>query len=506
MPTKPTRNLKKALTEFPLFANLAPNHLSQLAQAARSIVYPKGQAIYRPGDPASELYFLLSGQVTLSLSSNRGNEKIIDILEAGSCFGEAELFGTRSYSVAALAAKPSQVLGIGRDSLLRIMAIYPCMTLRVIEILARRQIGMETELATRRFCSGGQRVLEFMLQLAGPDRDQAGETLVKLNLSKKVLASRFDMQPETLSRTLRGLTAAGLIVVDRSEIRLRNAAIAGYLDVEASPQLNSFPRVRRLPRIVSNGYRGKTAACASRRQGGVSRGHGDAINMAGRQRMLSQRMAKSWLMLDEGLLTRQSTLILKQSIDIFDRQLMELDDLASSAESSAAFAELAGLWPRYRALLEDKPCPGAARTLFGINEEVLDAAQKLTLSFERIDGTRKGKMINLAGRERMLSQRMAKLFMFRHMGINARQCRAELDQAQEEFSTALARLTADAHAKPGIHDQLESVTGHWYTLQTAIAADKDHEFAPAARKVFKTSEHLLTHMDAAVELYLSLPD
>ena len=506
MPPKYTRNIRKCLSEFPLFAHLAPEHLDELARTSRIAAVQKDQALYRAGDPAGEMHILLSGQATLSVSCNRGHEKIIEVLQPGQSFGEAELFGAHPYSAAAVATLPSQILCIRRDALCGVMERDPRVALRIMEELARRQVDMEEELATRLFCSGGQRLLDFMLQLAGPKRDLVGETTVTLGISKKVLASRFDMQPETLSRTLRDLSAAGLIVVDRSKIKLRNTMIARYLDDESRPQPIHFPSIRRVPRMGGNGCKRRGGPSAARSEAGVPRSSCDSINMAGRQRMLSQRMAKSWLMLERGLLPNQSRLILKQSIAMFDSQLRELDLRANAAGSSADCAPLAGLWPRYRALLDSSPGRMAARELFVVNEEVLAAAQELTLSFEKIDGTPKGELVNLAGRERMLSQRMAKFFMFGHMGIRTAKCRAELDDANQEFAGNLTRLTATIQGQAAIHGELDTVSRHWDALQSTISISQEQDFAPAARKVFTSSEHLLRHMNTVVDLYARLPD
>lgn len=62
--------------------------------------------------------------------------------------------------------------------------------------------------------------------------------------------------------------------------------------------------------------------------------------------MLSQRMAKSWLMIERGVLPRRARLVLRQSVALFDRQLAELGPIADSAESRAARAELGEVWGR----------------------------------------------------------------------------------------------------------------------------------------------------------------
>jgi hypothetical protein len=221
--------------------------------------------------------------------------------------------------------------------------------------------------------------------------------------------------------------------------------------------------------------------------------------------MLSQRMAKSWLMLERGVMSRRARLILRQSMDVFEGQMAELDALAAGAESRAARSELDAVWKPYRALLESPPSRDAAQELFSLNEEVLAAADNLTLCFEKADGTTHGRLVNLAGRERMLSQRAAKFFMFRNMGIHVSKCRDELERTDAEFSATLDRLVSTAPKQPKIRDELEKVARHWNVLQSALARHDDEIFSPTARKVFTASENLLQRMDTAVNLYAEMP-
>lgn len=504
MLSKNNINIKKILRELPLFAELAPEHLGKLARTSRSATFQRDQAIYRVGDPASEMYILLSGQVKLTLSCNQGNEKIIDVIEAGRSFGEAELFGTHPYLACAMAVKPSQLLCIAGGNLWHAMAMDPRVALRIMKVLAHRQIEMEAD-AVASYCrSNSQRLLDFFLSQAGPNRDLLGETMVTLCISKQLLASRFDMQPETLSRTLRNLTEAGLIAVDGRRIRLKNVRISRYLANDASAQTFIFQDRRRLSQTGGNGYAGIASGSGAERRNTDFRPFCDSINKAGRQRMLSQRMAKSWLMLEQGILSRRARIILKQSVDMFDNQLKELDMPSNSVESCAARAELSDVWRPYRTLLNSKPSRKGARQLFGMSEEVLAAAQKLTLSFVHADSTRQGKLVNLAGRERMLSQRMVKFFMFQHMGIQVPKCRAELESVSEEFSTALGVLASATHDKPRITAELDRVAGQWKALQSAMAIQDGADFISTSSKVFTKSEHLLRRMDRAVEFCVRL--
>ena len=211
-------------------------------------------------------------------------------------------------------------------------------------------------------------------------------------------------------------------------------------------------------------------------------------------------------MLEQGLLARPSRLVLRQSIRHFDSRLKELEVQTSGTENHAAWAELARLWPRYRALLEVPPNPGDAQELFAINEEVLEAADRLARGFASTVGTRKGQLVNLAGRGRMLSQRAAKHFMFRQMGIQVADCRSRLDDANAEFSATLAELKASALNEPGFTARLESSSNLWKLFRSAMEVRDPNEFPQVARKVFRISEDLLNRTDAMVEHCVGLPE
>ena len=70
----------------------------------------------------------------------------------------------------------------------------------------------------------------------------------------------------------------------------------------------------------------------------------DAINKAGRQRMLSQRIAKSYLALVQGIETSSAQATLDKSLALFDRQLVELRAYAPNTEIREVYSRLDAGW------------------------------------------------------------------------------------------------------------------------------------------------------------------
>jgi nitrate/nitrite-specific signal transduction histidine kinase len=65
----------------------------------------------------------------------------------------------------------------------------------------------------------------------------------------------------------------------------------------------------------------------------------DAINKAGRQRMLAQRLAKAYLQLGMDIDAEHARKILDQSLSVFDRQLVELRTFAPNPDIKSRLSE-----------------------------------------------------------------------------------------------------------------------------------------------------------------------
>ena len=227
-----------------------------------------------------------------------------------------------------------------------------------------------------------------------------------------------------------------------------------------------------------------------------------AVNKAGRQRMLSQRCAKAWLMILANVEVERGRKILDSSVAQFERQMGELGTLQPNADVTAAYGQLRTEWEAFRPLLVQAPSTAAAPAVFKANENVLAAAHKTTLAYEKAMGGSFGRVINLSGRQRMLSQRMAKFYFFQRLGVNAQEASAGLDKARKEFTAAQAELLAAPENTPAVRDELALTQQQWQFFQAAL--DDGTASAKAASQVATTSERILEELDLCVTLYEGL--
>lgn len=228
---------------------------------------------------------------------------------------------------------------------------------------------------------------------------------------------------------------------------------------------------------------------------------GPLIDVAGRQRMLSQRIVKAYCQIGLGVATEASRAQLQAAVKRFDAQLELLSRAGLAGEPRIALAQLATRWPAMRKIALGPVERAGGLRLATDAEQVLQAAQALVVALQRAAGTAEARLVNISGRQRMLSQRLAALYLLRAWGVERLATGAEIDLAANEFNDALMLLRAAPENTPEIARELEAVALQWEWFRGALQLQGAESHAHI---VSDASESILSGMEIVTARYAQL--
>jgi len=211
----------ESLRDIYLFRALDARQLATIAKETERVSLESGQRLFSQGDEIKRFYYVESGYMKLYRLSADGDEKVIDLVGPGQTFAEAVVFMERmsGYPVNAEAIEPTQLLGFDAITFLDLLKHSNESCLQLLGVMARRLRFQVNEIDRLTLHNATSRFVSFILSPGSEEEIHDGKR-IELNVPKNVLASRLSIQPETFSRILSRLSAAGLIKVEKQAITL----------------------------------------------------------------------------------------------------------------------------------------------------------------------------------------------------------------------------------------------------------------------------------------------
>ncbi|MDT3708225.1 MAG: type IV pili methyl-accepting chemotaxis transducer N-terminal domain-containing protein [Thiobacillus sp.] len=225
-----------------------------------------------------------------------------------------------------------------------------------------------------------------------------------------------------------------------------------------------------------------------------------AVNLAGRQRMLSQRIVKAYLMLGQGIAADDARTILQGSIKQFESQLAALKTYQPTPVVRTTLADLEDAWKQYRPLLAAAPSKANAVKFYDVSEAVQGAAHLLTVAYQNVTGAPIDHLIGIAGRERMLSQQMAKFYFYRTWDLYDDPAFMEMHLSRAHFTAVLIRIENSPLASAETKAAVAQVRREWEPYQQALFATRNlADNRRDAPRVAELSERVLAVAEKLVE-------
>ena len=214
-------DLPRYLCVLPLFNELSAPELQRMAQGSQLRRLGRGDMVFRVGQPCAEFHVTVMGQVKLFALSAAGQEKVIELVGPGNSFAEALMFTGRPYIINAQALTDTLLLTISKEAVLAEIGHAPDFALRMLAGISRRLHGLVHDVEAYALHSGLQRVIGYLLRdLDLSEHSDDAIVVVSLPVSKATIASRLSLTPEYFSRVLHELESAGLVQIDKRELRI----------------------------------------------------------------------------------------------------------------------------------------------------------------------------------------------------------------------------------------------------------------------------------------------
>jgi nitrate/nitrite-specific signal transduction histidine kinase len=224
----------------------------------------------------------------------------------------------------------------------------------------------------------------------------------------------------------------------------------------------------------------------------------DAVNIAGKQRMYTQRMLKDYTMVGMGNTFGDPSTDLKKTMNDFSDHLISLQSYTKDDKIKESLIKVEALWQPIQKELQDTPSISKVEKLQENLEKLLKASDEVTKLFAKSSGEEAGEMVNIAGRQRMLSQRMASLYMLKVWGVEDPKFKAKLDDTLTLFKTSLGKLETSSLNNDESKVLLTKVKRSFMFFE--MMNKSNSKFVPTL--IYKKSDDILKNMNTVTHIYV----
>lgn len=203
----PTDAELSAAIGLPLLQPLNERELATLVGPTSVAVYDEDSHLFSAGDAADRFFVVIGGTVRLYATLPDGKETTIALISGPASFGEAAMFSSGKFPVSGSAAAGTLLLHIGAKEFLGALDARLALGLEMLRAMRKWELRLLEDIRQVKVMSPIQRLAGYMLSLCGA---QAGPATIRLPARKALIAQQLGIKPETLSRNLQRLAAAGI--------------------------------------------------------------------------------------------------------------------------------------------------------------------------------------------------------------------------------------------------------------------------------------------------------
>jgi hypothetical protein len=225
------------------------------------------------------------------------------------------------------------------------------------------------------------------------------------------------------------------------------------------------------------------------------------IDVAGKQRMLSQRIAKDYLYIGKKVAVSKAKKQMQASMDELVSSHKVLVDSINDPEikNLLSFVELS--IEDFKATANEPFNLDNAQLIIDLSESMLEGSQYVVDSLKEKVEVKESAIVGKSGKQRMLAQRIAKYYIAYQAGIKDKNTIDQMKAAVAEFSEAHKALMENPSNTPEINRKLNEIDRLWKIVYKFYL---NIEKGGLPLIVFNTTDDITKKMNQITQLYVEL--
>ena len=198
----------KAIVKLPDFDVMA--FLKEKNTGMPVATYRESQVVYAQGDPANSVFYVDSGQVKVTVISERGKEAVVAIRGPDEFCGEEALTGTPLRLASTSTVSMCEIVRIEKNVMVRLLHEDPEFGDYFLAHLLTRTARVEADLVDQLFNSSEMRLARALLLLANYGND-VGPEPIPVQVNQQTLAEMIGTTRSRVSLFMNKFRKLGLI-------------------------------------------------------------------------------------------------------------------------------------------------------------------------------------------------------------------------------------------------------------------------------------------------------
>ena len=216
---------RQLLANQELFQGLSKGDLDALVEATHTKSLKNREELCHKGDPASQFYVIVEGELKAVVSSPEGTDMVLSIMQPGELCGEVALFRGSRRTASMIAMGPTEVIVVDRRDFFDFLKRHPDAAIQVLAALADRLANLSDKIEDYQFLNLPNRLAKCLLNLAERfPKEDGNDTLIDKKLSQGEIGQMVAATRESVNKQMGEWKSAGVATMENGYVRILDRA------------------------------------------------------------------------------------------------------------------------------------------------------------------------------------------------------------------------------------------------------------------------------------------